>query len=488
MSAPFGWKLSRKPFAKPFAKPKPVPIDPKGQRLIGALRETGEPIWAPKGHSLLLAANGSGKSTAGAMPWIFSLLASSSRRAVLVMDSKDGELAAQCAGMIADMGIPVAVIDDMGVFPADYPHRVSLNAVGNVVSAYRDAPEDLIFASETVTHALIEEPERDQRNRYWRAWPRILIEFAVMVLLKRNLQLATPGGVWVLLSNPDMLRKFAAIEAEEADGMLQVLARNVLGMVGHENWPQHLEAAQEALRIFAVGSRLHRAGTPVGTQTSTTHFDLIRQKAVIFLVGPQAYMNRLGPYYALHIMGFTNALYRHAGPLAIINDEFTNAPNKPFVEALTTLRAFGGEAHNIAQSRSEIERKFGKLETHTIEENAIVKQWFGFSSFEEAERVSKAMGEQHAIGSTLGADSDTLRLQTNLQLVKQHLLSPSELMAMRPDEQLIHVKGLGFFVAQKLSQQHIMPYAGLLAPNPLEGGKLTPDPKITLQFPKGEAS
>jgi type IV secretion system protein VirD4 len=137
---------------------------------------------------------------------------------------------------------------------------------------------------------------------------------------------------------------------------------------------------------------------------------------------------------------------------------------------------------------SEIERKFGRLETQTIEENAIVKQWFGFSSFEEAERVSKAMGEQHAIGSTLGADSDTLRLQTNLQLVKQRLLSPSELMAMRPDEQLIHVKGLGFFLAQKLSQQHIMPYAGLLAPNPLEGGKLAPDPKITLQFPKGEAS
>jgi type IV secretion system protein VirD4 len=59
---------------------------------------------------------------------------------------------------------------------------------------------------------------------------------------------------------------------------------------------------------------------------------------------------------------------------------------------------------------------------------------------------------------------------------------------MRPNEQMIHVKGLGFFLAQKLSQQHIMPYAGLLATNPLEGGKLTPDPKITLRFPKGDAS
>ena len=45
----------------------------------------------------------------------------------------------------------------------------------------------------------------------------------------------------------------------------------------------------------------------------------------------------------------------------------------------------------IAQSRSEIQRKYGEKETATIEENAVVKQWFGFSSFEEAERISKAM-------------------------------------------------------------------------------------------------
>lgn len=482
MSFPFGksWPFGKKIFAK-VRQTTPTPIDPMGQRLIGMTPDTGEPLWAPKGHSLLLAANGAGKTTAGAMPWIFSLLGSSSRKATLVMDSKDGELAAQCAKMIADLGIPVAVIDDMGVFPADYPYRVSLNAIDAVVSTFKEAPQDLVFANETITHALIDEPERDQRNRYWRSWPRILIEFAVYVLLKRNASLATPGGVWSLLSNPQMLRKFAAIESEEGDGMLRVLARNIVDMAGHEHWPQHLEAAQEALRVFAIGSRLHNAGMGA----STTHYDLIRQGGFIFLVGPQAYMKRLNAYYALHIMGFTNALYRHAGPLTIINDEFTNAPNREFVEALTTLRAFKGEVHNIAQSRSEIERKFGKLEMQTIEENAILKQWFGFSGFSEARLISEMMGDQHAISTSLGADTESLRLQTNLSLIKQRWMSPSELMAMPDDEQLIHVKGLGFYRAKKISQQNAAPYCNLIAENPMEGGRLTPDPKITLTLPNG---
>ena len=458
-------------------------VDPRGQRLIGTVPETEAPIFAPKGHSLLLSANGGGKTTCGAIPWLFSLLSSESRPAILITDSKDGELAGQAAEMVASLGIPVAVIDDMGCFPVGYPHRVALNPVSAVVESYRDTPEELPFANETATHALIEEPENDARNRYFRAWPRILIEFAMLALLKRKPELATPGAVWALISDPVMLRRFADIEAEEGSGMLRALARNIGPMTQHEHWPQHCEAAASALRIFATGTRLHS----VGAGATTTHFDLVKQRAVIFLVGPQAHMTRLGPYYALHLMGFISALYRGAGPLTLINDEFTNAPLKPFVDALTTIRAYGGEAHNIAQSRSEIEKKFGKPAVATIEENAIVKQWFGFSGFSEAKLVSEMMGEQHAVQHGLGADSESTRLQSNLSLVRQRWMSPAELMAIPADRQLIHIKGLGFFEAGKLGQQNIAPYCDLIAPNPLEGGRLAPDPKVALPLPKRDA-
>jgi len=468
------------PFGRPLSsntrRETGAPIDPHGQRLIGLTLERGEPIFAPKGSSLLLGAAGSNKTTCGPMPWLYSYAASNTGTSVLALDSKNGELARQSADMIAGLGIPVAVIDDLNTWP-ECRHRIKLNPFDAATSVQARVPGELIYAMDKITHALIEEPaDGDSRNRYFRAWPRLMIEFAVSVLLSRNPRLATPGGVAALLGDPDMLQKFASIEAEEGDASLKGLAQALLGMVGHEHWFQHLEAAQSALRQFRPGTILQDAGrgAPVG------HADLIRQGYFIFLIGPQAYIQELGPYYALHLMGFLQAIYGGAGRLQVIAEEFTNAPLKTLTESLTTLRGFGTEVHMVAQSPSEIERRFGRLGAKTIEENSIVKQWFGFSSFDEAERVSKAMGEQLAVGSSLGADSESLRLNTNMSLQRQRWMSPAELMAMPYDQQLVHVKGLGFFVARKIGQHQIAPFCHLVAENPIEGGRLAPDPVLTL--------
>jgi type IV secretion system protein VirD4 len=48
------------------------------------------------------------------------------------------------------------------------------------------------------------------------------------------------------------------------------------------------------------------------------------------------------------------------------------------------------------------------------------------------------------------------------------------------------VKGLGFYLAHKIGQQNVAPYCDLVAENPQEGGKLTPDPWITLTTPNGD--
>lgn len=452
------------------------PIDPKGRRIIGLTLETGEPIFAPNGHSILLSANGGGKTTRGAMPWLYSLAASELKKAILVFDSKDGELAAQSATMLHQMGRKVAVIDDLRVRPELEQFRINLNAFGAAAAAYRHDPRDTVFATETITHALIEEPKDDAKNKYFRAWPRNLIEFPLGVMLKRDPESATPGAASVILGDPDMLTSFARIEVEESEGILRSQAQAIQKMTGHEHWPQHLEEAQRALRLFSAGTRLHEAGRG----STSSHSELIRSGAIIFLVGPQRYMARLGGYYALHILAFCDALYSGAGALRIIGDEFTNTPLKSLIEAQTTLRAYGGENHLIAQSRSEIIRRFGEQETRTLEENAIVKQWFGFSSFEEAERVSKSMGEQHAVASNLSGETGGITSQESLSLIKQRWLSPAELMAIPAGQQLVHIKGIGFFLAATLSQNEIAPYCNLVADNPLEGARLPPDPKITL--------
>ncbi|OIQ26171.1 MAG: hypothetical protein BM562_16655 [Alphaproteobacteria bacterium MedPE-SWcel] len=369
----------------------------------------------------------------------------------------------------------------MDVCPELAAYRISLNPFGSTVAAYRRDPRDTVFATETLTAALIPEPpDGDEKNRYFREWPRKLIAFGIECLLKRNPDLVTPGAVCTLLSDPDILHSIADSEVDEDDGALAESAKAILKMEGHEHWPQHLEEAQRSLRLFAKGRRLHEAGA----EAAYSHFDLIRDKYIVFVIGPMAHMERLGSYYAMTMLGFFDALYAGAGPLLVLADEFTNCPLKStLTHGLTTLRSFGGAVQMFAQSRSEIERKFGRLETQTIEDNCVVKRWLGFSSFDEAERVSKAMGEQHAVASSLGSDGDGMKTNTNLSLIKQRWMSPAELMAMPRGQQLVHIKGLGFFVTPTVAQNQVAPCCDLLAPNPMEGGKLPSDPKITLTTP-----
>ncbi|CUI01868.1 type IV secretory system conjugative DNA transfer family protein [Leisingera aquaemixtae] len=485
MSFPFGWVSNwkrRKPL--PFAKPKPV--DPKGQRLLGFTLDTHEPLWAPKGHSLLLAANGGGKTTCGAMPWLYSFAASERDKAVLCLDSKNGEMAIQAAEMLARTGRKVAIIDDMGVWTDLEAYRVSLNPFGAAVATFQRDPRDMVYTSENITHAAIKEPPggEDAKNLYFRAWPRNVIEFCILVYAKRDVRLLIPGGVSQLLSRPDTLLQFAAIEAEEGDAYLKGLAQSIVAMSRHEHWPQHLEEAQRALRIFAPGTRLHHAGK----DATISHEQLIREGYVIFLVGPQSVMNRMGVFYALHMLAFAEALYYGAGTLRIIADEFTNCPLSSLVEMLTTLRAFGGtEVHMIAQSRSEIERRFGKRESETIAENAVVQIWYGFSAAKEARLVSEMMGEEHALATSLGSNEE-LKLNTNISLTRQKHMTPAELLAMRPDLQLIYVKGIGFILARKVGMQNIAPFCHRVAPNKIEGGTLRADPRITFVTPMMEAA
>jgi len=451
------------------------------RRVIG-MGFDGKPIYAPKhAHSLLLSAAGGGKTTCGAVPWLQSMIADYSR-AIIIADSKEGEIAAQCADMCAKYGRKVAIIDDFNVLGEDNSHMISINRFGGVIRSFAKDNGELIFSTENACHALIEEPPRDQRNAYWRDEPRTIIEFVLNTLLARNPRLATPGGVWSLISKPDILIAAATIETDEGDEALAALALHVLGMQkNEEHFPQHRATALKSLRIYGAGSALNLAGV----DATHTHEQLIREHYVVFIVGPVRHIERLGADYALQLQSFMEVvLGGNCGPVSFILDEFTNAPLKALISQLTTMRGYGGTCHMIAQSRSEIQRKYGDKETATIEENAVIKQWFGFSSFEEAERVSRAMGETRNVSSNLGTNSDKLDFSSNFSTGKERLFTADELMRLPPDEQIIHVKDVGFIHARKIKQNEIAPFCHDLGDNPLEGSRLPPEPKITLPTPK----
>ena len=136
--------------------------------------------------------------------------------------------------------------------------KVALNPFGALLGA---SVSKSVFAMEKITRALIiDPPDGDSKNQFWRDGPRGLIEFALESLKARTPHLATPGGLWAMLAKLELLQDADELEATSATGRLGALGQNIIAMMGTEYFPQHRDAALKALNIFALGSKLHGAG------------------------------------------------------------------------------------------------------------------------------------------------------------------------------------------------------------------------------------
>ncbi len=456
------------------------------RRILG-LTFDGRAVFEPAdaGSSLVLAAAGGGKTTCAAMPSILSML-SDRETAIVISDVKAGEIAAQIAPVCAKYGRPFAVIDEFGERPELAQYRVSLNPFGDLVGEKQRGLGELLFKVENISHALKEEPADDAKNFYWREGPRKdFIENGIHLLVERNPRLATPGGLTSLLSDPEMWDASLRIAIEEGDERLKAAARQVLALKNNnpEHYSQHLNAALTALKIFADGPLKEAGRVP-----STTHRELIENAAVVCFINPVRHVDRLGPYFALHFLALLGEkLADCRGRMELILDEFTNAPLRDALKRITIQRAFGVRTHFLAQSRQDVVRKYGERETAILEENCTIKQWLKFSNFEEAERVSKAMGERTNVSTGIGLSTDKMGLSGNLSTGRGRIFTAEELMRLPPNEQILHVSGVGFIHCLKIRQNQIWPYCDDLGDNPLEGRRMVSDPKVRLTPPRPEA-
>lgn len=457
----------------------------RARRVIG-LTFDGRAIFEPaeSGSSLVLAAAGGGKTTCAAIPSILSML-SDRGTAIFISDVKKGEIAAQIAPVCVKYGRPFAVIDEFGERPELEQYRVSVNPFGDLPRVKERGVGELLFKIENISHALKEEPADDAKNFYWREAPRKdFIENGTHILVDRHPRLATPGGLTSLLSDPDTWVKALEIAAEEGDERLKAAARQVLDLKRNnaEHYSQHQNAALTALKIFADGPLKEAGRSP-----TTTHRELIESGAVVCFVNPVRHADRLGSFFALHFLALLGEkLAGCSGRMELILDEFTNAPLRDALRRITIQRAFGVRTHFLAQSRQDIVRKYGERETAILEENCTIKQWLKFSNFEEAERVSKAIGEETNVRTGLGLSTEKSSFSGNFSTGRGRIFTAEELMRLPPDEQILHVSGVGFIHCRKIKQNQIAPYCDDLGDNPLEGRRMPSDAKVRLTIPKPE--
>lgn len=465
-----GWD-KRKTFAK-------VPKAGALPRLIALTLDETRAIREPNpaASALIYAAMGGGKTTGPAMTTIQSLLADHGQ-ALLYNDIK-GEISHQIAEMCVKRGRNLGVIDPFTELGTNYPYRIDINPFDSITAAIESYASHLPFVLEVINHALIEEPSNDKRNFYWRESGREFLEHGENTLVSRNKRLATPGGLHTFMSDPDCWEPALEIEANDPESELRPAAKRILDLRDHnpEHYSQHLATALNALKIFSYGP-LREAGL----KCDLTYQEIIRDKWVIGFVSPVRYAERIGPYIAQHVLSLMQAqLTGRYGRTCLILDEFCAAPLREAVSKITVFRAFGLKCIYITQSRQDAINKYGEKEIAVLEDNCAVKQILKVSNIEEAERLSKAIGDQLVVQQSVGLNSDRDSYAPNVSLTKERIFSPEELMRLPDDDQLVHFSGLGWLHCKKIRQNQIAPYCFDLAPNPLEGGILPPDPKVEL--------
>lgn len=458
------------------------------RRVLG-LTFDGKPIRepVPLASSLTFAATGGGKTTCHAVPTVQAMLADT-ERAIFINDVKNGEIAAQIGDLCVKHGRKFGVIDDFLVLGADYPHRIEVNPFSSLQQAFDKNDADLPFLIEGMTHTFIPEPggEGDAKNFYFREEPREFMGLAARLLLQRDPALCTPGGLYTLLADSNIWNAAVDIAAEEAEGVTRFMAKHTASMRADnpEHYSQHLRAAITALKSFGEGPL-----ASAGRMPDVIHEELLRDNWIVCFVAPTRLLDRTGPYIAQHYNALMDIqLTGQVGKADYVIDEYCAGPFEAALKRLTTIRANGGRLHLIAQSRRDSVRRYTEHVTAILEENCTVKQWLKFSNFDEAERVSKAMGEEQVVLMGIGASSKDADVSVNLSMARERLFTADELMRLPDDEQIIHLAGIGFIHCKKVRQNQIAPTCFELAPNPLEGGVLPPEPKITLPVPTVPAS
>lgn len=452
----------------------------KIRRVIGRDIADGSPVFEPPGNKswVIYGGAGSGKTTCVSNPAVQSLIWDHTR-ALVINDVKSGEITHQIAALCIKLGRKFAVIDDSYVMGIGYPYRIRVNPFGNLVTAFQKHSPDLLLEIETAANTIIPEPEGGlDKNFFFRQVPREVLVFAILALLEHSATLTTPGGLTAFISDPETFNSIIDIEAEEGEELTRNRARQLkeLRDKDPEHYSQHTLAAQSALRLFMAGSPLAEAGR----DADVTHEQLLKEKYIVCVVQNPRNAARLGTYYGLLFNAFLSAqLSAECGKTTIIFDEVANTPAKEIIEKVTVFRGAKLQVLYIAQSRADLIRQNGEKLIQTLEDNCCI-QWLQFGNFEEAERVSKAIGEIDNVNFNLGGSSDKPDFTTTFQTGREPLFTIDELMSLPPSEQFLRVPGVGWIHCLKIRQNEIAPSCFDLGENPVEGGWLELDVKINL--------
>jgi len=448
-------------------------------RRVIAFDDDASAIKEPDNTSsaMIIGGIGSWKTTGAIMPAIQAMIADRNR-GLIINDPKNGEIASQIGELAKKLGRKFGAVDPFNCLGDDYPYKIRVNELSGLITAYEQNDPGLPLIVNNIATTLLPDPN-DPRNRYWYEEPWLRIRFSLRFLLENNTALCTLGGLSNFMSDVVRFNRFIDIAAEESETRaVRVMAGQIREMRERnpEHHFQHMGAAITALHLFEEGP-LHDAGF----DADVSHEQIMAENWIVCFVLPARFMEQMGTYSAAHfntLLGLQlTGIY---GRTDFIVDEAPSGPFDPFFRELNTIRGPGGRMILAGVSRAAFIKRYGEKVFAMAEENCRVKQYLQVATVEEAERLVKAAGEEKTTSSSVGLNSDKTTFSNTINTGKQPRLTIDRIMNMDPSEQVLQVAGVGTFIRRKPRQNQIAPTCFMLGDNIVEGGRLEPDPKVTL--------
>ena len=431
--------------------------------LIGRNPHTGRllPYDGPA-HLITLAPTRAGKGVGTVIP---NLLAA--ERSVLVIDPK-GENA-RIAGEARQRFGTVHVLDPFEV--SGHP-SAAYNPLDRLTPDSLDLGED----AASLTEALVMDPPGQVTEAHWNEEAKAILGGLIMFCVchedRDRRSLATVREYLTL--PPEKLRALLELmqDSDEAGGLIARAANRFLG-----------KADREAASVLSNAQRhTHFLDSPrIARCLARSDFafaDLRHRITSVFLVLPPNRMDAYSRWLRLLVSQALQDIARDAErpqsasegrserlktPALFLLDEFAALGRLEAVErAMGLMAGYGLQLWPILQDMSQLKDLYGER-AGTFIANAGVQQVFGVNDFETAKWLSQMMGQE-----TAGFQTDSFKPgdgpSFSNNLTGRDLLTPDEIMQLRPENQLLRVQGQATAVAQKLRYYADPEFKGLFVP------------------------
>ena len=431
--------------------------------LIGRNPGTGRLLrYDGPAHLITLAPTRAGKGVGTVIP---NLLAA--ERSVLVIDPK-GENA-RIAGDARRRFGTVHVLDP---FEVSGMPSAAYNPLDRLTPDSLDLGED----AASLTEALVMDPPGQVTEAHWNEEAKAILGGLIMFCVcheDRNRRTLATVREYLTLP-PEKLRALLELmqDSDAAGGLIARAANRFLGKADREaasvlsNAQRHTHFL-DSPRIAKVLSR------------SDFHFSDLRHRITsVFLVLPPNRMDAYSRWLRLLVSQALQDIARDAErpqsasegrserlktPTLFLLDEFAALGRLEAVErAMGLMAGYGLQLWPILQDMSQLKDLYGER-AGTFIANAGVQQVFGVNDFETAKWLSQMMGQE-----TAGFQTDSFKPgdgpSFSNNITGRDLLTPDEIMQLRPENQLLRVQGQATAVAQKLRYYADPEFKGLFAP------------------------